>query len=458
MSKTKTEAPQPDFQDRIIANLRKHAPRSEDAGIYEVTRTSEEVLSKIQYVLKTGNPAFDDLVGGMPFGRIVEVYGLESCGKTALAIRCAARARHKFISEVIRDKDGGVSYRQLDPDQINVGVVYIDNERSLDDDRKLVVDGDRLDVGAGYCDTIDKLFLQIDSAVEAVENEEKHDRDRLHFLVIVVDTIASTSSRQELAQPWGKVDYSRAPQQYSQGFRKIISRLNTCNVCLICTNQVRTNFKVSQDAQRTGRPLSGASAFEYTSYGGYALRFYATHRVFLHALTSRYKLVPTAKFPAGINIGFESVKNRIRMPMRNGRMVLLLDPLRGGLDAVFSMLETLVYLGGIEVKAREKMAHFVCNFDGFGVAPATFEPSETDTTLEQDDQRPRRGRQRRELGFRYRADWPAFYARHQADCDALWTAVVNSAFTTQGLDGEVREDEQSEEIEINPAMPQLEDN
>ena len=166
---SKKEKAPPTFQELILANLKKRAPRGEDAGIYEISSTDEEVLSKIQYVLTTGNPAFDEIVGGMPFGRVVEVYGLEGCGKTALAIRCAARAERGFVCEIIRDKDDNVTYRQLDPDEFEMGVVYIDNERSLDDDRKLIVDGHRVKTGLAYCDTVDKLFKQIDDSIQTIE-------------------------------------------------------------------------------------------------------------------------------------------------------------------------------------------------------------------------------------------------------------------------------------------------
>ena len=461
--KEKAEAPQPTFQELILANLRKRAPRAEDSGVYEISSTNEEVLSKIQYVLTTGNPAFDELVGGMPFGRIVEVYGLEGCGKTALAIRCAARAERGFVSEIIRDEDGNVTYRLLEKDEFDIGVVYIDNERSLDDDRKLIVDGQRINVGLAYCDTVDKLFKQIDDSIDTIEGLEKTvaGRKKLHFLVIVVDTIASTSNKQEQAQAWGKVDFNRAPQAYSQGFRKLMSKVNSHNVCLICTNQVRVNFKAAQQAQQMGRQLSGTSSFEYTSYGGYALRFYATHRIFMHAQQSKYKLVPSAQFPAGIVVGFHSVKNRIKMPFRDGKMILLLDGEQGGLHAVFSMLETMVLLKAIEIKAKEKAANFVCKFALFNIKPTTFDPAQLETSLDEDDEKPkRRGapREKKEVGFKYRADWPAFYAQHQADCDALWKAAVTGAFVTKGLDGQAVEEPEDEELLApNPALPELED-
>ena len=453
MSAKKDKAPPLlDFQDFMLAYMRKRAPDTKDGGIYEITSSNEEILSKIQYVLTTGNPAFDDIVGGMPFGRIVEVYGLEGCGKTALAIRSAARARQKCISEVTRDAEGNITLVPLNPDDIEVSVLYIDNERSLDDDRKLIIDGVHINVKIAYCDTVDRLFKQVDDAISSMETMQKMPgyRNKKFFLVVVIDTIASTSNKQELAQAWGKIDYNRAPQQYSQGFRKLMHRVNTFNVCMICTNQVRVNFRASQQKG------SGTSSFEYTSYGGYALRFYATHRIFMHAHQARYKLVPSAQFAAGIVVGFHSVKNRIKMPMRDGKMVLLLDKEQGGLHAVFSMLETLVLLGGIEPGAKEKMCNFVCKFGRFNLVPTTFSKEDTETSLDEDDEKPKRAsRSKKDIGFKYRADWPAFYQQHQADCDALWNAAINGAFVTKGLDGLVVAEE--EDDIANPALPELED-
>lgn len=463
MSRAKSEPlPVPDFQDMILAHLRKTSPKKEE-NAYEIHKTDEMVLSKIQYVLTTGIPPFDDIIGGMPFGRIVEVYGIESCGKTAMAIRCASRARRGFISEVTRDAEGTAILTPLNPEDISVAVLYIDNERSLDDDKKLVVDGHKLDVMGSYCDTVDMLFKQIDDAIQGMEAAaaEMRKQHKTLFLVIIVDTIASTSNAQEQKQEWGKVDFSRAPAQYSQGFRKMVRKVNANNVCLICTNQVRINYQATQQAAKMGRKLTGNSSFEYNSYGGAALRFYASHRVFMHATQSKYKLMPTAQFSAGINVSFHSVKNRLRMPMRDGRMVLLFDKEQGGLNPVFSYLESFVLLRGIEITVKEKGTDFICHFAKWGIEPTTFDPEETSTSLEEDDNSIRVSKKRSKAakkspGFKYRADWPTFFEAHKADLDLLWAAVVNGAFTTDGLDGQgvidIDEDDPAAQ-----ALPDLED-
>src|SRR6187455_2972693 len=81
-----------DENEELIAELRAIAPTGKDAGTWEIAKTTDLVLSSVKYVLTTGISSFDAIVGGMPFGRMVELFGLESCGKTAMAIRCAARA------------------------------------------------------------------------------------------------------------------------------------------------------------------------------------------------------------------------------------------------------------------------------------------------------------------------------------------------------------------------------
>lgn len=427
-----------DENDGLIAKLRSMAPRGEDGGTWEVSRTSEMVMSSVNYVLTTGIDSYDDIVGGMPFGRMVELYGLESCGKTAMSIRCAARAMDHQISEVIRDKEGGLTYRPLKKNECKVVVVYIDNEQSLDEDGKLTVDGKKLDVVGCRFDTTDDVFKAIDGSItfqeERLEAEAEDGIKR--FMLIVVDTIASTSTKEELAQAWGKVDYPRQAQQISKALRQLARRVNRYNVCVIFTNQVRTKFSGDNKAAQT----FAIQADDYTSVGGMALRFYTSHRVFMYAMAQKYKLLPDAQFSAGLMVGFHTKKNRLRPPLRDGRMVLLFDKDQGGLNDTFSKLETLVFLGFVEVEQEKKHTGYVLKFKKNNIVPTTFEAAQTESTLEEDEAiaAPRRGSSRKDPGFKYRSEWPQFYAAHKADVDLLWDAAIAYAMATEGLDGGVQ--------------------
>jgi RecA/RadA recombinase len=441
----------PDSQAELMSKLNRCAPDDNSGVLWEVCRTSEKILSSVNYVLSTGLQAFDDLVGGMPFGRIVEVFGLEGCGKSALALRCAGRARLKHIRKLIRNDDDTVAYEAIDPDTTDVNVFYIDNEQSLDLDGKITFEGQVLDILDFRCDTTDMMFKGISNVLDAAEARMDKYPERLLFTLIVVDTITSTTSKQEMEQAWGTQDYPRQPQQISRALARLTRRINQCNACVIFTNQVRTKFKPKGPMGRSSAPAFGVSSSDYSPGGGLALRFYATHRVFMYAMESKYKLIPTAKFAAGLQIGFHTVKNRIPQckPLRDGRMVLLFDKEKGGLNDCFSTLETLVFLKFIECKQKEKSMDYVLKFSKSGITPTTFDATETTTTLDQDDDNPnplpRRGGSRKDPSFRYRSDWPKFLEDHRADVDKLWAAAMKYAMQTEGLDGGVVVEEDDNE-------------
>ena len=435
-----------DENEGLIAKLRSIAPKGEAAAGWEVSRTTDLVMSEVKYVITTGIKSFDDIAGGIPVGRMVELYGLESCGKTAMAIRCAARAMRGHVREIIRDAEGNVTFRDLKPEEVKVCVVYIDNEGSLDDDDKLIVDGEKLDVVGTRFDTTDDVFKGIDGAISYQTDERLPAQDKdgiLRIMLIVVDTIASTSTKQELEQKWGTQDFPRQPQQISRALRQLVRPVNRYQVAVVFTNQVRIKFQGGQ-TQSGGKPTFAIQADDYTSVGGMALRFYTSHRIFMYAFNQKYKLLPDSQFSAGLLVGFHTKKNRLRPPLRDGRMVLLFDKQQGGLNDVFSMLETFVFLGFIEVGAESRHTDYTVKFKKNGITPTTFEPAKVESTLEEDEDTPapRRGSSRKDPGFKYRSEWPQFYTDHKADIDKLWDAAMAYAMATEGLDGGVQVEEE----------------
>lgn len=433
-----------DFQQKMYASLRAHMPRSDAGGICELTLSDEEISSGIRYMLNTGIESFDSIVGGMPFGRIVEIFGLEGCGKTAMAIRCAVRAQLKKIKRVKYGMDGKITYEDMDPAKVRVSVVYIDNESSLSEGTKIEVDGVKLKCIVLRTDTIDQVFKKVSEAIQIAQQEEDLDDGIIRFTVILIDTIASTSSREELNASWDKRDFPRLPGEISRGFSKLVRKINQSNVCLICTNQVRTNYKASTGAPGMGR---GNAAWRYSSMGGLALRFYASHRVFMQALGHKYKLKPTSPFSSGIKIGFNTVKNRHHVPERDGRMVLLYVGKEAGLNNVYSTLETLVHYKFIEVGSKEKGTDYTVKFSRNGIATTTFDASEVANTLDEEDDLPRSKRRRqKDPGFKFRAEWPEFYADHMADIDALWSKAMAYVAGSEDADGAVDEEALADSI------------
>jgi RecA/RadA recombinase len=439
-----------DLNDRIMAKIKATAPKKGEAGSVEITRTSKAVLSKVKYVLTTGIEPFDDLVGAFPFGRITEVFGLESCGKTQLVIRAAVRAQTLKIAEVVRDKEGTASLVPITKKKAYIHVLYIDNEQSIDEDEKITVDGVELDVHLARCDTVDQLFKMSEVAIDEVAIAQKEDPDTIYFVLVIVDTVAATSSKGEMTQEWGKVDYSRHAQQYRQGFRIMARKINRVNVAMICTNQVGDNFG-NQNQKGKKMKTAGLQPDDYATFGGKALKFFATHRVFMQKMRE-YKINPKSKFPNGLLVGFKSVKNRVKKPYREGRMVLLFgdeDGVGGGFNNEFSILETLIYFKYAEIGDGEKK-EIKFKFAKHGIPTTTFGDAETSTTLDEDDSveqsvaSSRKGKKDPSIGIR--AEWPAFYAEHKADVDALYQEAIHKAFCAEVTPtGDEDEDEEFEE-------------
>jgi RecA/RadA recombinase len=479
-----------DTTSKVLAALKRRQGKEGAHSSY--TRSSESVQSSVKYVIRTGIRSFDEATGGIPFSKVSEIYGLDMCGKTALVMLACGAASQGSVYEILPDG----SQKQLDV-PFEVTVVYEDNENSLQEGDRLMVYDQEVDVIAGECDTIDQIFKDVETAAETIskvqaEDEAKAKKDKnfvvpLQFLVFVVDTIAGTSTREELKQDWQKVDYKRQPAQLREGFRNTIRRLKDNNVAMLCTNQVGDSFKPKMKGRSMVSFLPQDS--DFSSFGGKALRYYAHLRVFVVKTPNPYKISP-GKFPDGLVIHFLTSKNRVRMPLRSGRMVLLfknamcqnqeewvnkirpariaemverekekgnkkfstedaekLYPLHppGGLSPIFSTLEHLVYMGFIKVSATKT---YKINFAKYGIS--TQSPIKTATLQEMDS-----ALDEAEVGdieIPSRADWPAFYRLHETAINVLFDKSVEKMFSQNGSEtvaASEEEDESAEETNLD---------
>ncbi len=171
-------------------------------------------------------------VGGFPRGRIIEVYGPESSGKTTLALQVVAQAQ----------KMGGVA-------------AYIDAEHALDPDyaEKLGVNIDEM------------LISQPDSGEQALEIAETLVRSA-SVDVIVVDSVAALVPRAEIDGEMGDSHMGLQARLMSQALRKLTGIVSSSNTCFIFINQLRDKIGVM-----FGSPE--------TTTGGKALKFYASVRI-----------------------------------------------------------------------------------------------------------------------------------------------------------------------------------
>ena len=204
-------------------------------------------------------------VGGMPRGRIIEVYGPESSGKTTLALQVVAQAQ----------KLGGIA-------------AYIDAEHAMDPDyaEKLGVSID------------DLLISQPDSGEQALEMAETLVRSN-SVDVIVVDSVAALVPRAELDGEMGDSHMGLQARLMSQALRKMTSIISNSNTCFIFINQLRDKIGVM-----FGSPE--------TTTGGKALKFYASVRLDIR----RIGAIKEGDKVVGNRTKIKVVNNKVAPPFR----------------------------------------------------------------------------------------------------------------------------------------------
>jgi len=204
-------------------------------------------------------------VGGIPRGRVIEIYGIESTGKSTLALHVCSEAQKK----------GGVA-------------AFIDVEHALDPDyaRKIGVNLD------------DLLISQPDSGEQALQIVETLVRPGL-VDVIVIDSVAALTPKAEIAGEMGEFQIGLQARLMSQALRKLSGIVAKTKTAVIFLNQTRMKIGV-----RWGNPE--------TTPGGLALKFYASVRINLKRIAQiKYK-----DEIIGSRIKAKIVKNKVAAPFK----------------------------------------------------------------------------------------------------------------------------------------------
>jgi recombination protein RecA len=205
-------------------------------------------------------------IGGVPRGRVVEIYGPESSGKTTLALHVAAEAQKK----------GGM-------------VAFVDAEHALDVGyaRKLGVDVDSL------------LVSQPDTGEQALDIAEILVRSGA-IDVLVIDSVAALVPRAEIEGDMGDQHMGLQARLMSQALRKLTATISKSRTCVIFINQIRMKIGVM-----FGSPE--------TTTGGNALKFYATQRLDIR----RIGAIKDGDQVVGNRTRVKVVKNKIAPPFKN---------------------------------------------------------------------------------------------------------------------------------------------
>ena len=260
----------------------------------------QETPTDIKEFISTGSTMLDLAIsnrpnGGIAVGRITELNGLESSGKSLIGAHLLRETQKK----------GGVA-------------VYIDTETAVSEDFLECLGVNINNMLYLHLETVEDIFEAIEEIVTKVRESDK---DRL--VTILVDSLAAASTKVELEADFDKDGWATSKAiVISKAMRKITQMIGRQRIALVFTNQLRVK-------------LGAMFGDPYTTSGGKALPFHASTRI---RLKNKGQIKDTKKNVIGMTILAQVIKNRLGPPLRKAEFPLYFE---SGVDDEGSWLQVL---------------------------------------------------------------------------------------------------------------------